>query len=116
MPLYKNLGGETVQLSPEEEAAVLAEWAANAPAKKRQLTRSQFKELLSLQEMAALSRLMAKVESLSDQDAALLLDFITASVLEFAPAGQEGKFEFGLKRLVALGVLTEDRRKQILGG
>ena len=31
MTLYKNLGGEQVAMSAEEEAAIRAEWEANAP-------------------------------------------------------------------------------------
>ena len=31
MTLYKNVGGEQVAMSAEEEAATLAEWEANAP-------------------------------------------------------------------------------------
>lgn len=37
MTLYKNVGGEQVAMSPEEEAATLAEWEANAPQPVRRL-------------------------------------------------------------------------------
>lgn len=111
--LTKNVGGEIVECTPEEEAAIRAEWEANAPQGKRTWTLSEFKARLQPGELAALGGLLGRPLELAD--AALLLDFLTATTLSLAPpGGPDSKLERGLARLVALGVLTDARRQALL--
>lgn len=107
--LTKNVGGVIVECTPEEETAIRAEWAANAPQGKRVWTFSEFKSRLVPSEKVALGRLLPRAD-LSDADAALLFDFITASTLRL----DDPKFALGLERLQALGVITDARRQALL--
>ena len=87
--------------------------AAFDPPRKRSWTLSEFKARLQPGELAALGGLLG--QQLQPADAALLLDFLTATTLSLAPpGGPDSKLERGLARLVALGVLTEARRQALL--
>ena len=84
-----------------------------APPKKRSWTLSEFKARMQPGELAALGGLLGR--QLEPADAALMLDFLTATTLSLAPpGGPDGKLERGLARLVVLNVLTDARRQALL--
>ena len=110
-------------IAPDSAPALwskLVEWrdtggtiAAFDPPRKRTWTLSELKARLQPGELAALGGLLG--QQLQPADAALLVDFLTATTLSLAdPGGPDGKLERGLGRLVALGVLTEERRQALL--
>jgi len=91
--------------------ADVAAFEARTSAPRRVVPMKAWKQRLTASEKVALGRLLAQIGSLSDADAGLLFDFLTATDIDY----DDPKYEAGLGRLRALGVLsTDDRRTALL--
>lgn len=107
-PLYKMVDGVQVQLSPSEEAAVRAEWAesdATIPAKS--WTPLEFIERFTDEEQLAIV-----TAAQSNPALRLFYDKLMASLNVVA---DEPRLISGLSMLVAAGLLTAQRKSEILG-
>lgn len=91
---------------PDDHPSVIAYLA---PPKKAAMTLSEFKARLTTGEKAALAALWASASTLAAADKVLMFEFATAHSLAYS----DPKYQAGLDRLQALGVLTAQRRTEL---